>query len=84
MNGRRVDAHAVTWDAGLRQVRPSGRLFPAWFDIYPNSELVQQVEAPVCVLHVSAPLLQCSHAHQRPLHICPIASLLQPGKGSIR
>ena len=57
--GRYNDAHAVTWVAGLRQVRPGGRMFPAWFDIYPNSELVQQVEAPVCVLHVRSPLL-CS------------------------
>ena len=37
---------------GLRQVRPGGRHFPSWFDIYPNSENVQKVEAPVCVLHV--------------------------------
>ena len=38
--------------AGLRQVRPGGRHFPSWFDIFPNSENVQKVEAPVCVLHV--------------------------------
>ena len=38
--------------AGLRQVRPGGRHFPSWFNIYPNSENVQKVEAPVCVLHV--------------------------------
>ena len=46
----------ILWSriAGLRQVRPGGRLFPAWFDIFPNSERVQQVEAPVCVLHVRA------------------------------
>lgn len=34
-------------------MRPGGRLFPAWFDIYSNSERVQQVDVPVCVLHVS-------------------------------
>lgn len=38
-------------------MRPGGRLFPAWFDIFPNSERVQQVDAPVCVLHVRASLL---------------------------
>ena len=43
---------ALCLHAGLRQVRPGGRHFPSWFDIYPNSENVQKVEAPVCVLHV--------------------------------
>ena len=38
--------------AGLRQVRPGGKYFPSWFDVYPNSERIQQVAAPVLVVHV--------------------------------
>jgi hypothetical protein len=41
--------------AGLRQVRPGGKFFPSWFDIFPNSDRIKEVEAPVCVLHVSTP-----------------------------
>lgn len=45
-----VVLHAA-FASGLRQVRPGGRYFPSWFDIFPNSERIQQVEAPVCILH---------------------------------
>ena len=56
-------------NAGLRQVRPGGKLLPAWFDIYPNTERVQEVDAPVCVLHVRAHLLgsQIPAKHLGPL-----------------
>ena len=57
-------------NAGLRQVRPGGRLFPAWFDIYPNTERVQEVDAPVCVLHVRARLFTAgSHANTWVLNV---------------
>ena len=39
----------------MRQVRPRAGAFPAWWDVFPNSERIQQVAAPVCVLHVRVP-----------------------------
>ena len=36
----------------MRQLRPGMKYWPAWFDIYPNSELLPRVEAPVCIIHV--------------------------------
>jgi len=38
--------------AGMRQLRPGMKYWPAWFDIYPNSQLLPKVAAPVCILHV--------------------------------
>ena len=44
--------------AGMRQLRPGMKYWPAWFDIFPNSELLPRIEAPVCILHVR--LAQCA------------------------
>ena len=44
---------------GLRQLRPGGKYFPSWFDIYPNSERIQQVAAPVLIVHVRPHSMCC-------------------------
>ena len=57
--------------AGLRQVRPGGRLFPAWFDIYPNSERIQQVEGTSVHTPCESPAAAASLW-------CPLLHLIQP------